>query len=398
MAACAPTPLDDAGRIPVVSPPQQISLTPAQDYAGEILAYLLQVVVGRAGPIEGRAAWQTRGLESELDFKQIRQRLAASDGKITELIVLDSKILGLSEVLYYYNPLLNQFKGRYIFDSLYPSVELIAIRLLLLQKLAKEEKMHLEDLVRREQRLLQPGNQPATADLVATNLTADEILLLQAVIQSEPLFYAYYKHPFLVKAFHQIGAIEAGSLARHSEKSSGYRRYRRRGQQALGTRQRIKIAILPSITREFEFDGGYPDPYRYGFKPTARYRAVTTSLKAQIISSTRKSLAGRMKDEALNETLEKTMLFDIHDQRPFVITPQNAPAAVRQISPDADLALIILGKNVYRAMVMDQDSDDVGAHGFLFLDIMDIHYNQIQGEADAIGRYLADRLSASAAQ
>jgi len=51
------------GKAPFGRPPVEGSgeLTPAQEYAGEILSYLLQVVLGREGDPRNREEWATRG-------------------------------------------------------------------------------------------------------------------------------------------------------------------------------------------------------------------------------------------------------------------------------------------------------------------------------------------------
>ena len=85
---------------------------PASKYAAEILSYMMQVVVGAAGDPADRQAWKTRSLSADLDLNQVRHIMQDPERKVTELMVYDANILGLSTVLYHYNQRLNYFKGR----------------------------------------------------------------------------------------------------------------------------------------------------------------------------------------------------------------------------------------------------------------------------------------------
>ena len=107
-------------------------LSPGQQYAGRVLAYLMQVVLGRAGPEELRSEWGRRGLDVPLDFKRISTIMLEPGQNRARVVVFDTRIFGISEVLYHYDPRLNLFKGTEGRQSLFPSVELIALRLLLL--------------------------------------------------------------------------------------------------------------------------------------------------------------------------------------------------------------------------------------------------------------------------
>ena len=113
----------------------QVQLSPAEQYAGEILSYMLPFVLGHEGRAKRRDDWQARALDEPLDFSQIAAKMEDPGNGKGDLLVLDSNLLGLSAVLYHYSRELNQFKGKYIYDSLYPSSELVALRVLLLQKI-----------------------------------------------------------------------------------------------------------------------------------------------------------------------------------------------------------------------------------------------------------------------
>ena len=82
------------------SPELQLNkLTPAQQYAGEILAYLLQVVLGHAGRPESREDWKIRGIDETLDFKNIVEVMTNPERNQLDLMVLDPNILDLTRTL-----------------------------------------------------------------------------------------------------------------------------------------------------------------------------------------------------------------------------------------------------------------------------------------------------------
>ena len=137
-------------------------LTSNEQIAGEIMAYLIEVVLGRAGALKNRQAWATRGLDLPLDFDLVSQRMYGPVPLRAELMVLDTNILGLSQVMYHYDRRLNLFKGTRDHDSLYPCSELMAIRLLLLKKLRRNEKVSLAALSRHTE-LFAPGSRDAAS-------------------------------------------------------------------------------------------------------------------------------------------------------------------------------------------------------------------------------------------
>ena len=97
------------------------SLTPAQQYSGELLAYLLKVVLGREGQPESRKSWRERGLDKALDFDHIVKVMTDTGQSQNQLdfMVLDPNILDLSQVLYHYDEKLSLYKGDYGVTSLF---------------------------------------------------------------------------------------------------------------------------------------------------------------------------------------------------------------------------------------------------------------------------------------
>ena len=75
------------------------------------MAYLIEVVLGRAGALENRQAWSTRGLDLPLDFDMVSRRMFGPVSLRAELMVLDTNILGLSDVLYHYDQPVEPIQG-----------------------------------------------------------------------------------------------------------------------------------------------------------------------------------------------------------------------------------------------------------------------------------------------
>jgi hypothetical protein len=379
-------------------------LTPAQDYAGEVLAYLLQVVVGQAGAPENRPAWRSAGLGVEIDLKKISRHLSDPEYRKSNLFVLDTDVLGLSEVLYYYNPRLNQFKGRYVFDSFYPSAELLAVRLLILEKLRKGESVPFSALLERESTLCADTPLPTATDLEALNLTLEEFQLLKDIFTSEPIFFYYYKHPFIVEALTRIGFYRNETLTAEVIKRASYKKY---GHEVafIPWRRKLNIAILPSLINQFDFGGLYSAPYIYGFKPSATFLERTAKLKTEILLRTAAFVRAELQNRGAENTADESfwdMLWEerflprieveIYDQRPFCIHPENERRASKNICPEADLTIVVLGQDVYRSIHFETDPRDLDDAGLLYMDIGDIRYHYADEKIDTIARFSADRL------
>jgi hypothetical protein len=380
-------------------------LTPAQDYAGEVLAYLLQVVVGYAGPPENRADWHTTGIEIPLDYKRISKIMTHPGFRKSDLISFDTSVLGLVAVLYHYNPRLNLFKGRYVFDSIYPSSELIALRLLILRKLKKGEKVSLTAMLQREPLFRSGSESPSAADLAAINLSADEFQLLKDVFISDPHLFQYYKHPFVVEALTRLGFFRKENLTEGMYRRASYNDFFHNTCSGDNGKGQVKVAVLGSLTSDFDFGGIYTDPYVFGFKPTATYLQKLEKLKTEIMAQTARYLRAEMSYknpvEALNENswqklwIQKycpLISFQLYDQKPFSIYPENVDRVVREICPSADFVIILLGKDVYRAMHIDTAMTDTPITRRLFLDIADIDYLQANEKIDKIARFITTQL------
>jgi hypothetical protein len=384
---------------------EQNNLSPAQDYAGEVLSYLLQVVVGHAGPEGKRQVWRTKGSGHNLVFQEISKKMTDPEYRKTDLIVMDADLLGLSDVLYQYEPLFNQFKGRYVVDSVYPSSELIAIRLLILEKLNQGRRVSFSAMRSRESLFQADAALPSPDDLTAMNLSVDEFQLIKDVFLSEPLYLAYYKHPFIVEALTRIGFFAPDKMTKASSERVSYNRYA--WSQAFdnaGSRQ-VNIAILPSLIHEFQFGNVYQSPYDFGFRPTAAYLNAVDTLKTEIVSRT----AAQVRNELLNTSAGRKLneeawqnlwtrrylpyiRFQLLNTKPFSIYPENAEWILKGLCPQADLSVIVLGKNVYRTMDFKAGDDSMPVSGRIYVDIEDIGLAMVGEQVGSIADFITKRL------
>ncbi|MCB2149512.1 MAG: hypothetical protein KQI81_23730 [Deltaproteobacteria bacterium] len=382
VAACSPL----APHRAVPPSLQTTQLTDAEQIAGETLAYLMEVVLGQAGDPAERAAWATRGLNLPLDFDLVSRRMFGPVPLRAELMVLDTNILGLSEVLYHYDRRLNLFKGKREHDSLYPCVELMATRLFLVHKLNHGEKVGLSAMIRCKG-LFAPGSRDAhEAELAAMNLTETEFSFLKAVFQSEPAFLRYMEHPFLVSTLRRIGAAEQDAFTLSADQSANYRRWacpaRKPLQQSL-----VTIAILPSMNPMFEASPGPAG----AVTPSREYQVILDHLKKAILEG----LARKRLDSGQTDSTVRLPVF-FTPERPMAIHPGNAGRVIEDICPKADFTLILLGKNVYRAIYIDPENDIYPHEKRIYLDVDDIRYQQIDDEIDTIVNAVLPALTAAA--
>ncbi|MBW2202608.1 MAG: hypothetical protein JRF52_00570 [Deltaproteobacteria bacterium] len=389
------------------SPELQLNkLTPAQQYAGEILAYLLQIVLGQAGRSGSREDWKIRGIDEELDFRNIVEVMTDPERDQLDLMVLDPNILDLTRTLYYYDEKLSLYKGDFGVASIYPAPEFIAIRLLLLQKIHRTEKINLKALIDREALLLDPELKPSPGDLNAMNLKPAELKLIRDIIESEPRIYQYLKSPFLVKAFYDTGAIEGGKFVKQGIREAGYKRYQCSRFGGSDKLDALKILFLPSIMREFYYGDSNRGLSQHGFKPTEFFHEMTKKLVKEILAATKTRLRKeiiRLKegkpeisvsqwDRLWNRIAEENISFYIEDERPLVIYPENAGKTIRDVCPEADFTVILLGKNIYKSIFFDKIRDVYPAVDRLYVDIMDIKHSETEDETEKISEFICSRL------
>jgi len=355
------------------------ALTPAQEYAGEIMSYLLRVVLGKAGRPDGRKEWAARGRESDLRLHSFYEIMSSPDRNIQEIMVLDSNILDLSRILYKYDEELSFSKGKPGLSSIYPAPEFLAIRMLLLRKIERGEKVSLQALFERESKLLIEGYEPSQEDLKATNLRIEEWFLIRDILWKEPHLYDYLKSPFLVNALYETGAVEMDGFTEESIERASSRAGRCRLLGGSGGEGGIDILFLPSMTKEFE-----PSPPGGVLRPTPFLHEMICRLRNELIAC-----AGKQSTEGAGVS------FHVLDQLPLVVYPENADDVVRKVCPDADFTVIILGKNVYLALYVEETRDVYPATNRMYIDLTDIQYGRIHEACTKVIEFIRKRIEGS---
>lgn len=370
----------------------------AHQYGEEILAYMMQVVLGQAGNPGIREKWKSRGLDQDLNLGHISGIMSDPVGNKAAIIVNDPNILGLSKVLYHYAPEMSQFTGSYV-TSLYPSTELVALRLFLLKRVKDDRKISIQSLNNQKNLLTNPGLRPTRKELAAMNLIQEEALLLQAIFESEPWLFSSLTNPFLVEAFSKTGVLEKDPFTEKLIARASYRGISCTPMGNAPNRNSVVLSFLPSITKEFA-------PASSGFKPTAEYTGAIENLKNEILESCRRLAGQAVKKELesspelsgpgwkkrLDKLLSERISFQTLNVRPLVIYPGNADKVIRETCPEADFAVIILGRNVYLSMHIDPEKDIYPKVNRLYLDITDVKYSQVSSEAEEIGRFLYSKI------
>jgi hypothetical protein len=102
------------------------------------------------------------------------------------------------------------------------------------------------------------------------------------------------------------------------------------------------------------------------------------------------------KDPALGQADSRHQPVFFTPQRPMVIHPDNAGRVIAEVCPRADFTVILLGKNVYRAMHVDPENDIFPHQKRIYLDIGDIQHQQIDTEVDSIVHAILPALTAVA--
>lgn len=380
-------------------------LTPAQQYAAEVLSYLLKVVLGKTGNPRMREAWSTRGIDEELDLNMIKEIMTDSAKNELVLIVLDPNILNLTRVLYYYDERLSLHKRGFEFTKISPSPELVAVRLLLLKKIRRGEKIRLGALTKRRPMLTDKRRRATEADLEAMNLNADEMRLIKHILGEEPQFCGYLNSPFLVKALHDVGAVEEDAFAREKMREANYRQYRFVSSGGEEKADPVRISILPSVMGEFHYGDEVEGLSLSGFKPTRFLDDMIDKLKSEIVRKT-KMLVSKKVDEGQVGTRMKgedweplwsriageRISFHVMDERPLVIYPENAREVIRDTCASCDFNIILLDKNVYLSMYFAEETDLYSSADRIYMDIMDIEYGNVEEETDRISRFIFSKL------
>ena len=353
-----------------------------EQIAGEMMAYLVEVVLGRAGALDNRKAWAERGRDLPLDFDMVSARMFGPLSQRAELMVLDTNILGLSEALYHYDRRLNLFKGERSHDSLFPCVELMAIRLLLLKKIHRGETVSMAGMIRYMDRFLPDSRDAHAAELEAMKLTAGEFSFLKAIFRSEPAFFVYMQHPFIVSTLHRIGVAEADEFTLAADLAATYRQLACPPGRP-ENRRPVTVAIIAAMNPMFDVHPAFDR-----ITPSADYLQLRAQVEAAIIDQ-----AGLT--EASPEAGHRLTFFT--PDRPVTIEPQNADRVIDQLCPRADFVVMLMGKNVYRAVHIDPRTDIAPARNRVYLDVGDVRYRQIADDIDSVVSAILPSLTSAAA-
>jgi hypothetical protein len=387
-----------------ISPVTSTGLTPAQQYSGELLAYLLKVVLGRAGQPKSRAAWRTRAGDETLDFDHIVKTMTDPEKNRLDFMVLDPDILDLSQVLFHYDDKLSLYKGDYGVTSVYPAPEILALRLFVLKKMNAGEKFDLDAFMGRKAKLLDKDYRTSPGDLAATRLSAGEMKFLRDIFQSEPAFYRYLTSPFLLKELKDTNVLASGNMTDKIIQSAHYTPFRGALTSFSEPNRAVRIAFLPSMTKEFAYGKDEPSLSEYGFQPTDFLKKIFIKLQKEILETTLKTiqtifskppytkLTKSQWHELWQRLSQKDIAFYVENKRPLVIYPENAAKVIREVCPEADFTIILMGKNIYRAIYFGPTKDAYHFVNRIYIDIMDVEYDQAGEEIEIISQFICSRL------
>lgn len=358
------------------------------------MSYLLRVVLGRAGDPRLRKEWATTGLNERLDLEAIYRAMRGHDGNVRSYMVLDANVLDLSQTLFYYDKDLSFSKRRSGFMSIYPAAEFLALRLLFLHKIEKGEKIRLGPLVKHIARLKDPRNTPAPAWLRDSGLTPQEGKLIRECILRQPSLTEYLKDPFLVAALHAVGLLHLDPWTRGRLKAARYARVPCARAPRFRETDRVRVAVLTSLTRQFrKGEGGC------GFEPTEHLSTLVARLEKGIVGTAAdlilEAIPGKKTPGALRragQEVRRRVAFAVQDHRPLVVYPENAEQVIRDVCPDADFVVILRGKRAYLAMHVDPQRDIYPAVNRLYVDMSDIEYNTAQDAYEEVARFIVSRL------
>jgi hypothetical protein len=383
-----------------------VNLPPGKAYAAEVLAYLLKITFGTAGDPKYRQQWRQRGLNEPLNFEMITKTMTEPEEDPLDLIVLDPNILDLTTVLYHYDKRLSLYEGDYGVTSIYPASEFVAIRLLLLKKIQKKEKVNLSAIMDREQLIRNPSVRPTEQDLRAMNLTAGELKFLQEIIRSKPYLFYYLESPALIETLWSLGALNEDRFVQRKISESSYSPYPCRLLEGSNWPGAVKICFIPSLTAEFTFGQSNTHGKITGFEPTDFLLDMFRKLANEIKEASKISMEKELNSPVASlipmdpsawqtiwqEIAKKYLGFYVADQRPYVVYPENAAGASKEICPQADFFVIILGRNVYKSIFFDRKSDIYPAVNRVYVDIMDIKHSGTDSDVQQVASFVSDRI------
>ncbi|MCF8128722.1 MAG: hypothetical protein K9N10_09420 [Deltaproteobacteria bacterium] len=326
------------------------------------------------------------------------------EGNRLDFMVLDPDILDLSQVLFHYDDRLSLYKGDYGITSVYPAPEILALRLFILKKMNACEKFDLDAFMGRKAKLLDKNYRTSPEDLAATGLSAREMKFLRDIFQSEPAFYRYLTCPFLLKELKETDVLASGNMTDKIIQSANYTPSQCESMHFSEPGNAVRIALLPSMTKEFIYGKEAPSLSECGFNPTEFLENIFIKLQMDILETTlktikkvfskppHKELTNPQIHELWQRLSQKNIAFYVENKRPLVIYPENAAKLTREVCPEADFTVILMGKNIYRAIYFDPTKDAYPSVNRIYMDIMDVEYDQAGEEIEIIGQFICSRL------
>ena len=382
-------------------------LSPAQRYAGEILSCLLRIVLGESGNPKYRDEWKTRGVDLALpDLDEIYAIMKDSERNELTLMVLDPNLRFLTRVLYHYDKRLSLHKGADII-AVYPAPEFVALRLLLLQKIQRGERIHLGELVRREALLLMQAGEPSREALCAMGLHRKELDLIRQVLDREPHLYAYLHSPFLVQALWEVGVLADDAFTAQKVREACYGETAALCREAFEDNdQGVNVSVLPSLITAFEASDDPEASPCSGFRPTGEYRELVQGLVEKIRQAVEHEGEGGAAGRGLSDggpvspspqkDPEERIRFFLGWNRPLLIYPENAEQVIPTVAPGADFTIVVLDKNLYLPLHINEDEDIYPRVPWIYLDILDLKYDQAEDRIQEIATFLRERLDRKA--
>ena len=402
---CAPTSVTtEPDQLPSAAIQTQPEIgSSAMQYAAEVLAYMMQVTLGKAGNPNLRDEWSNRGLDLPLDFELITGLMLGPDKQPSRVMVFDNNILGLSQVVYHYDQRLNLFKGQQSQNSLFPSKELIAVRVMLLQKISRHEKVSMAALMQRKPQILDSQVSAEAIDLNNTGLTLSEMKLLKDIIHSDPSFMMYLENPFIVETLYRIGAVQMDSYVDAKIQQASYRDLDWGIPEKEPSHHMITVSIVPSILANFQHTDIDIQKYPSGLMPNQDYNQTVEMLKDKLLHFLQRLIQAKMFAEVttqdtteqdhriqeVNDFIHKHVNIVHLNRRPLVVYPENADKVLEHIQ--ADFNIIVMGKNVYLAMHIS-DVDTFPHANRVYLDLIDIKHAQVDFEISQISMFVFNKL------
>jgi len=180
--------------------------------------------------------------------------------------------------------------------------------------------------------------------------------------------------------------VEQDAFTLSADQSANYRRWACPSGKPLHPSP-VTIAILPSMNPMFDAS---PEPDGE-VTPSREYQLMVGQLQEAILEG----LARKRLDSGQSAQLTREPVF-FTPGRPMAIHPENAGRVIEDVCPKADFVLILLGKNVYRAIYIDPENDIYPHEKRIYLDVDDIRYQQIDDEIEAIVNAIMPALTATA--